>query len=96
MDGVPVQALRIGGLKILGLPGEAFSGLGIKLREKWPSLMTIGYANGTIGYLPTRKAFRTPHDYACRCAPIFYAVFPFSPEIESVLLRTGNSLLSSL
>jgi hypothetical protein len=96
VEGVPVQALRIGGLKILGLPGGVFSGLGIKLREKWPSLLTIGYANGNVGYLPTREAYRTPNDYACYSAPKFYAVFPFSPKIESVLLRKGNSLLSLL
>jgi hypothetical protein len=96
LEDVPVQALGIGDLRILGLPGEVFSGLGMRLREKWPSLMTIGYANGNAGYLPTREAFRTPNDYACYCAPQFYSVFPFSPETESVLFRAGNALLSSL
>jgi hypothetical protein len=95
-EDVPVQALAVGGLKILGLPGEVFSGLGLKLRRKWPSLMPIGYANGNVGYLPTREAFRTANDYASYCAPKFYAIFPFSPEAESVLLRAGNELLSSL
>jgi len=95
-EDVPVQALSIGRLKILGLPGEVFSGLSLKLRKKWPSLMTIGYANGNVGYLPTREAFRTPNDYACYGAPKFYAVFPFSPKTESALLRAGNELLSYL
>jgi hypothetical protein len=96
MEDVPVQALAVGGLKILGIPGEVFSGLGLKLRRKWPSLVPVGYANGNVGYLPTKEAFHTENDYACYCAPKFYAVFPFSPKIESILLRAGHELLSSL
>lgn len=96
MDNVPVQAMAIEKLKILGLPGEAFCSLGLKLRQKWPSLLTIGYANGNVGYLPTGEAYKDPLDYACYCAPKFYSLFPFSPKIESVLLRTSRRLLSSI
>jgi hypothetical protein len=96
MEGVPVQALAIGGLKILGLPGEAFCGIGMKLRREWPSLAPVGYANGNLGYLPTREAFKTLNDYACYCAPRLYAVFPFAPAVESALLRTSRALLASI
>ncbi len=96
MKNVPVQALGIGGMKVLALPGEVFCGLGLKMRARWPSLVTAGYANGNIGYLPTREAFRTPNDYACYCAPKFYATFGFAPAVESVLLEAGNRLLSRL
>jgi len=96
MDNVPIQAMSIGEMKIIGLPGEAFCGLALRLREKWPSLMTVGYANGDIGYLPTRDAFKRPDDYACYCAPKFYGNFNFSPEVESVLLEASNKILSTL
>jgi hypothetical protein len=96
MENVPIQAMSIGEMKIVGLPGEAFCGLGLKLRAKWPSLMTVGYANGDVGYLPTREAFETPDDYACYCAPKFYGNFNFSPEVESMLFEASNRLLSSL
>jgi len=96
MENVPVQAMAIGGLKILGLPGEVFCRYGLKLRRSWPALITAGYANGDIGYLPTRRAFGTPDDYACYFAPKFYALFPFSPAIETILLRESRSLLASL
>jgi hypothetical protein len=93
-EDVPIQALAIGGLKILGLPGEVFCGYGLALQKTWPALMTAGYAGGNVGYLPTRKAYRAPNDYACSCAPKFYAVFPFSPETESVLFRESRKLLT--
>lgn len=96
MDNVPLQAMRIGEMKIIAWPGEPFCAFGLKLREKWPDLMTIGYANGDVGYLPTAEAYKTPNDYACYCAPKFYGTFNFSPRIESILLESSHRLLASL
>lgn len=96
MDEVPLQAVGIGGLKIMAVPGEIFSGYGVQLAAKWPGLMTFGYTNGNIGYVPMRKAFSTPNDYACYCAPKFYALFAFAPEVEAVLLRECDGLLKQI
>jgi hypothetical protein len=96
MENVPVQAMAIGGLKILGLPGEVFCRYGLTLRRSWPALITAGYANGDVGYLPTRRAYGTSGDYACYFAPKFYAIFPFSPAVETIILRESRSLLESL
>jgi len=96
MENVPLQTMAVGGLKILGLPGEVFCGYGLRLRRSWPALMTAGYANGDVGYLPTRRAYGTPGDYACYFAPKFYALFPFSPAVETILLRESRNLLASL
>jgi neutral ceramidase len=96
MDDVPLQAVGIGEMKIMALPGEIFSGYGVKLAARWPGLLTFGYANGNIGYLPSKKAFKTPNDYACYCAPKFYALFAFAPEVEPVLLRDCDGLLKKL
>jgi hypothetical protein len=96
LENVPVQALDIGGMKLVGLPGEPFCSLGIKLRQKWPRLITAGYANGDVGYLPTRAAFTIPGDYACYCAPKFYGSFSFSPELEATLIEASHRLLKSL
>jgi hypothetical protein len=83
-------------MKIMGLPGEIFSAYGVKLAAKWRRLMTFGYANGNVGYIPMKKAFSTPNDYACYCAPKFYALFAFSPEVKAVLLRECDGLLKKL
>jgi len=96
LENVPLQALAVGPLKFLGIPGEVFCGLGLKLKRKWHPLFPLGYANGSIGYIPTQRAFRDPADYACTCAPKFYSLFPFTPDIESIILREGNKLLASL
>lgn len=96
MENIPLQAMTVGGLKILGLPGEVFCGYGLRLRRSVPDLMTAGYANGDVGYLPTRRAYGTPGDYACYFAPKFYGLFPFSPAVETILLGGSRSLLASL
>ena len=94
--GVPVQAMSIGGLKIAALPGEFFCEIGLKLRKGGTPLMTIGYANGNIGYIPTDRDFRDPSDYACTCAPMFYELFPFAPGVERTFLRESRKALRSL
>ncbi len=93
---VPVQALAVGGLKIIALPGEFFCEIGLKLQKTDAPLMPIGYANGNIGYVPTDKDFRDAADYACTCAPMFYQIFPFEPGIERIFLRESRKLLRSL
>jgi hypothetical protein len=95
VENLPLQAMALGEMRLLGLPGEVFCAYGLKLREKWPSLMTAGLANGDAGYFPTRLAFRTAEDYACYFAPKFYSLFPFSPVIESILLRESRDILNS-
>jgi neutral ceramidase len=96
LENVPIQAMAFGPLKFLGIPGEVFCGLGLKLQKKWPHLFPLGYANGSIGYIPTQRAFRDPADYACACAPKFYSLFPFTQEIEKTLIRESHRLLGSL
>ncbi|MFA4926586.1 MAG: hypothetical protein WC524_08065 [Candidatus Aminicenantales bacterium] len=96
LENVPVQAIRVGEMRILCLPGEAFCSLGLKLREKFPSLMTAGYANGDVGYLPTEEAYLNPDDYACYCAPKFYGLFNFAPAVEKVLIEESSRVLSSI
>ena len=96
LENVPLQAMAVGPLKFLGIPGEVFCWLGLKLQRKWRPLFPLGYANGSIGYIPTRKAFRDPADYACTCAPKFYSLFPFTPDIEKILTRESDRLLGNL
>lgn len=96
LDNVPLQAMSIGGMKLVALPGEVFAAYGLMLKKEFPSLFTAGYANGNIGYLPSASAFDDPHDYAGVFAPMFYTVFPFKPEIASLLARTARDLLTSL
>jgi len=96
LENVPLQALAIGRLKMLALPGEIFCGIGLKLQKALGPFVPIGYANGSIGYVPSRAAYRDRSDYACYCAPMFYQGFPFAPEIEGIILRESRGVLKAI
>jgi len=54
-----VQALRVGEMVLISLPGEIFVeiGLAIKRRVPFPCTMPVSVANGCIGYIGTREAY---------------------------------------
>ncbi|HEX2037564.1 MAG TPA: hypothetical protein VHS99_25590 [Chloroflexota bacterium] len=54
-----VQALRLGELALVGVPGELFVELGLAIKQGSPFEQTIvlELANDSIGYIPTRRAF---------------------------------------
>jgi hypothetical protein len=96
IEGVPLQAVDLAGPVLLGLPGEAFSAYRGFWADTHPGLFPVGYANGVAGYFPTRAAFDDPGDYAAHGAPKFYALFPFAPEVPSILAGAGRDLLAGL
>ena len=53
-----LQAFGLGDTALVSMPGEAFSGLGIQLREQSRARETfmMGYANDFIFYIPTVEA----------------------------------------
>jgi hypothetical protein len=93
---VPIQALAIGGLKIAALPGEFFSEIGLKLQKTEGPVVPVGYANGNIGYIPTDRDFKDTADYACYCAPMFYALFPFEKGVERRFLAAARRALRAI
>jgi neutral ceramidase len=72
---VPLQAIRIGDLGIVGLHGEVFVEIGLAIKEQSPFArsMVIGMANGSSGYIPTDQALSegSYETRLCRhvCAP---------------------------
>ncbi len=69
-----IQAIAIGNdLAWVGFPGELFVELGLTLKQSSPFPFTLvqGLANGTIGYVPNRKAYPNGayEGTASRCAP---------------------------
>ncbi len=56
---IPIQAIRIGDIVIVAVPGETFSLLGmqVKQRSPLPNTLFLGYSNGCLCYIPTRDAF---------------------------------------
>jgi hypothetical protein len=85
-----VQALRVGDLGIVGIPGELFAELGLEIKRRSPFRQTcvIELANDSVGYLPARRAFEEGG----------YEVVssPFTPGAGEVLVETALKLLHRL
>lgn len=69
-----VQAIRLGDdTALVALPGEIFTELGLAIKQRSPFKRTIviELANGSIGYVPDRKAFGEGNyeSVSARCAP---------------------------
>lgn len=54
-----VQALRIGDLALVGVPGELLvePGLALKQQSPFPKTLVLELANDSVGYLPHRRAY---------------------------------------
>jgi hypothetical protein len=54
-----VQAMRLGDIALVGVPGEFFTRLGIEIKRRSPFRYTYvaGVANDYIGYIPDSQAF---------------------------------------
>lgn len=95
---VEVQAMRLGPLCLVALPGEVFVEIGQRIERLgsgpvWP----VGYANGCVGYLPTAAAYgQGGRNYEVSVA---YKVgpypAPFVPESEDLLVEAASDLLAS-
>jgi hypothetical protein len=54
-----VSAFRIGPLAAVTVPGELFCEIGMRIKaaSPFPHTLIAGYANGSVGYLPTAEAY---------------------------------------
>ncbi len=55
-----VQAITVGDYTYAGVPAEYFVQYGLRIKEECHPLraLVVAQANGMVGYLPTREAFR--------------------------------------
>ena len=83
----PIHFISIGELKFIGLAGEVFCEYDLNLRKVFKNLFTFGYTNGVVGYIPTKDAYKIENDYTCYIAPKIFSIFPFSPNIEDIILE---------
>ncbi len=54
-----IQALRIGDVALVGIPGECFTSLGVEIKRRSPFRYTYiaGTANDYVGYIPDDEAY---------------------------------------
>ena len=87
-----VQALRLGPIAVVALPGEIFSSIGgaIRLASPLPAERTLiaGWSNDNVGYVPDREAYtvEAPDAYEVDVASRYYGhPAPWAPEAGDLL-----------
>lgn len=97
-DGYPevrpvlVSAIAFCGLALVGMPGEPFSTIGIRVREssRYPVTCVMCQANGAHGYFPMQGDYAQPgNSYEPRVSHVL-------PGSAETLIETTGGLLESL
>ncbi|MDD5705012.1 MAG: neutral/alkaline non-lysosomal ceramidase N-terminal domain-containing protein [Kiritimatiellae bacterium] len=88
-----VRALTLGPLALVAIPAELFAETGIRIKRTspYPFTCVLGYADGVVGYLPTRAAMREGGYETW--AYVVYGTRPFLPTAEGVLRRQIRTML---
>lgn len=78
------------------IPAEVFTEIGMQIKRMSPYRHTfvVGYANGCVGYLPTKKAYLNTSGYEPYLAPLFYGVPRFESNVEDVVLAGAEKLFA--
>jgi hypothetical protein len=92
-----IQALDLGPETLVCVPAEVFSSIGLNIKRSLDGQQTMiaGYANGCLGYIPTRAAFRT-RGYATRLATHLSNGTALAPSVGEVIARQTVTLARSL
>jgi len=95
-----VQALRIGPLAIVGLPGEIFSSIGRAIKDaspfEAPCTIMAGWSNENAGYVPDHAAYGVASYEADTASRWYGHPAPWAPEAGDVLREAALRLLRSL
>lgn len=95
-----VQALQIGPIAIVALPGEIFSSLGRRIKGDSPLgasfTLVAGWSNDNVGYIPDRDAYPLG-GYEADVASRYYG-YPagWAPEAGDALVDAAGALLSTV
>ncbi len=94
---VEVQALRLGEIILVGIPGEVFVeiGLGIKEGSPFEHTYVTAHTNGCIGYMPTKQAFEEG-GYETHSAYRLYGIYPMDQDVAEKMINTSLKLINSL
>lgn len=89
-----VSAFRVGPLAAVTVPGELFCEIGMRIKaaSPFPHTLIAGYANGSVGYLPTAEAYPEGGyevTHACRVDPA--AGQMIETEATRLLRRLGDT-----
>lgn len=85
-----IQAMRVGELALVAMPGEPFAQIGVEVRRRSPFPVTMfsGYSNGEVGYVPMRSDYENGG----------YGVWnsPLAPGSAEAIIEASSELLQEL
>ena len=92
-ENIEIHGIKLGEVVFIGIPGEVFTEIGIKIKEISPSPYTAitGLFNGSIGYIPTRKAFQ---EGGYEILPTRYG--RIGEDAEEKIIKTAQRIIEKL
>jgi len=92
-----VQALRVGDMAFVGLPGEVFVEYALNIDAASPLDITAvaAYTNGNVGYIPTARAY-AEGGYETDSAIRFYGTTMPQPDSEQLILVAAAEALDEI
>ena len=87
---VEVQAICVGDVALVGIPGEPFGEIGAAIKQRSPFAHTLfsGYSNGSASYIPTAEA-HAEGGYEV-------GVSPYAPEAAEALVEAVVAFLREI
>ena len=88
---IEVQAWRVGDFAIVTTPAEVFNQIGVKIKTDSPfdDTFFLGYANGSIGYVPVPEAYAEGGYEVLHASQV-------SPEAAGILTEACVNILKTL
>ena len=94
---IEIKALAINDTVLIAIPAEVFVEIGLAIKKNSPFKYTfiLSYANGCVGYLPTRQAYQEG-GYEIDDAYKYYNSFPFSSGVGDKVKKMALSLAAEI
>ena len=85
-----IQVFWLGDIPVVGLPGEAFVELGLRIKKALDAspVLVVSLSNDSAGYIPVRRAYREG-GYESR-------VSPYAPGCGEMLVKEALDLVESI
>ncbi len=87
---VEITGVKLGDVALIGLPGEPFTEIGVKIKENegWRLIMPCSLTNGDMGYFPVQSAY-DEGGYEAKTSP-------YKAGIAEKLINGAGKLLAEL
>lgn len=89
----PVQAVRLGSVRIVALGGEPVIDYALRARREFPGVIVAGYSNRVMSYVPSRRVLGEG-GYEAGDSAIYYGLpGPYTAEVEETIFAAMARVL---